>query len=194
MIPRSVTGTLALAFVLAGCLTTRQLHDKVEIGIGTLGQLPPDKVLLVRVTPEAAATTVLQHERETGWPDLEIDWEDGHCVLVAWLERHPMSRAPDPAPSAVYVVRLVDSGGSRVTWVMVDATTGELDAAIGDRLKAGCDAPAPHEAGTSRDIAERRLSESGPRLRGDVHVLRPSSDDRKRSRRARRVAATADSA
>jgi len=143
MIHRSVIGTVALAFVLAGCLATKQLHDKVEIGIGTLSQLPLDKVSLVRVTPDAAATTVHTHERETGWPDLDIDWEDGQCVLVAWLERHPMSRAPDPGPpSVVYLVRLMDSAGSRVTWVMVDATSGELGAAIGDPLKAGCDASA----------------------------------------------------
>ena len=54
-------------------------------------------------------------------------------MLVAWYERHPMSRAPvPPDPSAVYLVRLVDErDGSRVTWVMVEATTGELGAAFG---------------------------------------------------------------
>jgi hypothetical protein len=55
-----------------------------------------------------------------------------------------MSFAPDPGPpSAVYVVRLMHGGGSRVTWVMVDATSGELGAVIGDPLTAECDAPAP---------------------------------------------------
>jgi hypothetical protein len=109
-----------------------------------LSVLPPDKAWLVRVSPAGAATTVLMHERATGWPDLDIEWKDGRCVLLAWLERHPMSRAPDPGPpSAVYLVRLVDGGGSRETWVMVDATSGELGSAIGDPLKGACDGLLP---------------------------------------------------
>lgn len=148
----SVVGTLALAFALAGCLAAHPLHDEVEIGIGTLSRLPADKVALVRITPDAAAATVLTHERETGWPDEDIDWEDGQCVIVAWLERHPMSFAPDPGPpSAMYLVRLV-ADGSRVTWVMVDATSGELGAAIGDPLKITCGDTSLHEAEPHVDV------------------------------------------
>lgn len=143
--PRSLVALAALASLLAGCLATPQLHDKVEIGNGTLSQIPPDKISLVRITAEAAAVAVLNHEHETGWPDLDIDWTDGHCVLLAWLERHPMSFDPDPGSSAVYMVRLIDGSRSRVNWVLVDASTGEVSTSIGAPLKAGCDGPAVRE-------------------------------------------------
>lgn len=87
---------------------------------------------------------MLAHERETGWPDNDVVWRDGGCVLVAWFEGHPMSRAPDPGPpSAVYLVRLIDNRATRVTWVIVDATTGDLGAAIGDAVNSGCGASGP---------------------------------------------------
>lgn len=94
--------------------------------------MPPDKIALVRTTPEAATNTVLKNELETGWPDPEIAWVDGKCVLLGWLERYPMSFSPHPAPSAVFMVRLVDAGHARFTWVLVDATTGEESTSLGN--------------------------------------------------------------
>jgi hypothetical protein len=120
------------ASLIAGCRTTPQLHHEVEIGIGTVRPLPPDKSALVRTTAEAAAMTVLTNEFETGWPDDEIAWMDGKCVLLGWLERYPMSFDPRPAPSAVFMVRLVDGAQARATWVLVDATTGEESTSIGN--------------------------------------------------------------
>jgi hypothetical protein len=100
---------------------------------GTLSPLPVEKLALVRIPPEAAANVVLDHERETGWPDPDVTWKEGGCVLLAWFERQPMSRMPvPPEPSAVYVVRLVgQEDASRVTWMMVEASTGELGASFG---------------------------------------------------------------
>ena len=105
----------------------------VKVVTGTLSPLPVEKLSLVRITAEAAAKVVLDHERETGWPDLDVAWKDGGCVLLAWFERQPMSHMPvPPDPSAVYVVRLIgEQDASRVTWVMVEATSGELGAAFG---------------------------------------------------------------
>ena len=132
----------ALVFVpvlLAGCMPANALHDRVRLGVGALGPLPPDKVLQVRTTLAEASDTVLKNERETGWPDPDIAWQDGGCVLIALYEPQAMSFAPDPGPPyPVYIVRLVDLPARTATWVMVDARTGELGADIGDVLKGGC--------------------------------------------------------
>jgi hypothetical protein len=129
-----------LALILAGCVSALSLTDKVELGTGTLGPVPADRMFLVRATSADAAHTVLAHERETGWPDPDIAWQDGRCVRLAWYEPRPMSFSPDPGPPyPVYLVWLVDQAGTAgVMWVMVDGRTGELGAAIGDPLKSGC--------------------------------------------------------
>lgn len=149
---RRLVGLVIAANLVAGCQATPQLRDNVDTGLGTLWPLPPDKASLVRITADAALWTVLNNEAETGWPDVEIDWADGRCVLLAWLERRPMSFDPNPGSSAVYMVRLIDAGHTRVNWVLVDATTGEERTAIGDPMKAGCDGPAVREPQPSRDI------------------------------------------
>src|SRR5215213_401534 len=123
----------AVAVLLAGCLATPTLKGEVVLLNGTVEPLPPDKASLVRVTADVAASTVLTKERDTGWPDPDIAWQSGGCVLVGWFEGRPMSYSPDPGPpSAVYLVRLANSLTRDVTWVMVDATTGELRSAIGN--------------------------------------------------------------
>jgi hypothetical protein len=116
------------------------LPRNVETGVGTLGPLPAERLPLVRITAAAAANTVLAHEHETGWPDLDIAWKDGGCMFVAWYVRHPMSMAPvPPPPSPVYVVRLVGVADAlQETWVIVDATTGELGAAGGGPSESDC--------------------------------------------------------
>jgi hypothetical protein len=107
------------------------ISANAETGVGTLSPLLPDQLPLVRITAQVATKTVLTNKQETGWPDLDIAWKDGGCTLLAWYVRHPMSYAPNPPPpSAVYLVQLVDQiDASRSTWVMVDATTGELGSA-----------------------------------------------------------------
>jgi hypothetical protein len=129
-----------LALLVAGCLPANSLTDKVELGNGTLGPVPADQVFQIRSTAADAAKTVLGNERETGWPDPDIAWQDGGCVRLRWYEPRPMSFSPDPGPPySVYLVRLVDqTGAAGISWVMVDARTGELGAAIGDALKSGC--------------------------------------------------------
>jgi pimeloyl-ACP methyl ester carboxylesterase len=129
-----------LVLVLAGCLNSNTLSQSVHLVNGTLSPLPPDKVALVRVSEGAAASTVLAQERETGWPDEDIAWRDGGCVLIAWFQPEPMSFNPDPGPPyAVYLVRLVDLAATgRVTWVMVNAETGELDAALSGQFPFEC--------------------------------------------------------
>jgi hypothetical protein len=123
--------------LVGGCLSTNTLPRRVEIGGGNVGPLPPAKQSLVQTTAVDASRTVISHERETGWPDESIAWEDGGCVLVAWYEEYPMSFAPDPPPPyPVYLVRL--RSGSASAWVMVDARTGELDAYIGDHPEFQC--------------------------------------------------------
>jgi hypothetical protein len=109
--------------------------------------LPDDKVLLVRVTPEVARATVLASQRDSGSPADVASLRDGDCVFVAWLQDYPMSMAPvPPPPSAVYLVRLIPTAASRgsETWVMVDATTGELGSATGmPNLGSQCEVGAP---------------------------------------------------
>lgn len=130
---RHAGAVFMLVFLLAGCLNSNTLSQSVHLGNGTLSPLPADKVSLVRVTAVAAATTVLAQERETGWPDDDIAWRDGGCVLTAWFQPEPMSFNPHPGPPyAVYLVRLVDLAATgRVRWVMVNAETGELGGALG---------------------------------------------------------------
>lgn len=133
MQPNGVLVRLAFAAaLLAGCGAAPQLNQKIEIGIGNVMPLPPNKIALVHVTPEAAANTVVKNELETGWPDPEIAWADGKCVLLGWLEPYPMSFSPHPAPSPVFMVRLVDAAHARFNWVLVDATTGDESTSIGN--------------------------------------------------------------
>jgi hypothetical protein len=116
------------------------LPRKVETAAGSLLPLLADQLPLVRITSADALGAVLAREQQTGWPDLDIAFKSGGCVLVAWYVRHPMSMAPSPpAPSPVYVVRLVGEGDpSQETWVMVDATTGEEGAAFGGPSISDC--------------------------------------------------------
>jgi hypothetical protein len=116
------------------------LPKKVETAAGTLLPLLADQVPLVRITSADALDTVLVHEQQTGWPDLDIAWKSGGCAFVAWRVQHPMSMAPDPpAPSPVDVIRLVgEVDPSQETWVMVDATTGEEGPAFGGPSMADC--------------------------------------------------------
>jgi hypothetical protein len=128
-----------LLLLLAGCVPPNSLTEKVEIVTGSLGPVPADKVGLVRISDAEATKTVLDNERETGWPDPDIAWQDGRCARLAWFEPHAMSYDPDPGPPyPVYLVRLVDPTGAAITWVMVNARTGDLGASIGDPLKSGC--------------------------------------------------------
>jgi hypothetical protein len=130
-----VAPLLVAAIVVAGCGGTKSLTQKVDIGAGNVGPLPAG--ILVQSTAVDASRTVLTHERETGWPDENIVWQDGGCVLVAWFERYPMSRDPNPPPPyPVYLVKL--ASGASTTWVMVDARTGELGAAIGAHPEFSC--------------------------------------------------------
>ena len=99
---------------------------------GSLSPLPPENVALLETSAEAARNVVVEHAQQDGWPE-GGPWADGDCVLTAWYERRPMSYAPNPpAPSAVYVVRLIgrDDPG-RTAWVMVEAATGELASSFG---------------------------------------------------------------
>jgi hypothetical protein len=143
---RRLVATLFLAGLVGGCHSgvPGSLTHAVNIGTGTLGPMPADKVPLVRLTAAEAQATVLAHERETGWPDPGIAWKGGGCVLLAWYERRPMSMAPvPPPPSAVYVVRVVSElDATKELWVMVEATTGELGAAFGGPSSSDCAAPA----------------------------------------------------
>jgi hypothetical protein len=112
----------------------------IETLTATLSPLPPEKLALVRTTETDARLTVLEHERATGWPDEEVDYRDGGCVLLAWFEGHPMSYAPNPPPpSAVYIVRLTDEANVEPDiWVIVDATTGELSSTFGGAPVVDC--------------------------------------------------------
>jgi hypothetical protein len=142
MASRSALLALVATSAVSGCLGTNTLPARVEIGNGNLGPLAADKAGLVQSTAIAASQLVLAHERETGWPDENIVWEDGGCVLVAWYEMYPMSRAPNPPPPyPVYLVGL-KSGQARA-WVMVDARTGELGAYIGDQPEFPCETIIP---------------------------------------------------
>jgi hypothetical protein len=107
------------------------ISSNTEELAGTLRPLLPDELPLVRITAAAAARTVLANKAATGWPDQDIAWQDGGCVLLAWYVPHAASYAPNPGPpSAVFEVRLVSKADrSQQTWVMIDATTGELDSA-----------------------------------------------------------------
>src|SRR5919112_616145 len=95
---RSTALALVAGYVVAGCLSSNTLPRQVEIGNGNLRPLPADKAALVQTTPIAASQTALAHERETGWPDENIAWDDAGCVLIASYEMYPMSRAPNPPP------------------------------------------------------------------------------------------------
>ena len=143
---RRLVATLFLAGLLGGCHSgvLGSLSRVVEIGVGTLGPLPADKIPLVRLSAAEANATVLARERETGWPDLDIAWKGGGCVLLAWYERRPMSFSPvPPPPSAVYVVRLVgELDATNEVWVMVEATTGEIRSAFGGLSSSDCAATA----------------------------------------------------
>ena len=111
-------------------------------------------MFLVLTTGADAAETVLEHERKTGWPDPDIAWQDGRCVRLAWYEKRPMSFFPEPGPPyPVYLVRLVDQiGTAGVTWVMVDARTGEIGSATGAPLKSGCaDEACPRATSTNAE-------------------------------------------
>lgn len=137
-----VVAVFVTAIVVAGCLSTNSLSvnslpRQVEIGVGNLGPLPAGMGGLVQTTASEASRTVLDHERETGWPDEKFAWRDGGCVLVARFERYPMSRDPNPGlPYPVYLVRLASNTAS--AWVMVDVRTGELGAYIGDHPEFPC--------------------------------------------------------
>jgi hypothetical protein len=159
LIPGLVGATVLLAGTLCGCQAAPSgrptelsppavlespvagsLPSEMQTGDGTLRALLPDQLLLVRVTAADASRTVLDHEKHTGWPDLDIPWRDGGCVFVAWYVRRPMSMAPNPpSPSPVYLVRLVgEVDASKETWVLVDATTGELGAAFSGPSSPSC--------------------------------------------------------
>jgi hypothetical protein len=107
------------------------ITENVNLMQAILEPLPADEQTRVRVTAADASNTVLANKRKTGWPDPDIAWKDGGCVLLAWYQPIPTSYAPDPGPpSAVYLVRLVDAADSTMgTWVTVDATTGDLQGA-----------------------------------------------------------------
>lgn len=132
-----------LALVLAGCAGARPIAESIHVFGGTLSPPAALQLLDVRTSANAALTTVLEHERDTGWPDLETMWEDGGCVLVAWLQPEPVSRNPEPGPPyPIFLVRLTHAATrSKVTWVMVDARTGQLGAAISGPSIPGCADP-----------------------------------------------------
>jgi len=67
---RRLVATLFLAGLLGGCHSgvLGSLSRVVEIGVGTLGPLPADKIPLVRLSAAEAQATALAHERETGGP------------------------------------------------------------------------------------------------------------------------------
>ena len=127
---------LGLAVVLSGCNGTPTLATTVSIGAGTLGPIPDGERSLVRTRAAAALQTVVEHERETGWPDDNIAWLAGGCVLVGWYEQYPMSFDPFPEPYPVYAVRLVN--GASTTWVLVDARSGEERSVIGPQPALPC--------------------------------------------------------
>ena len=133
--PTEASAAPTLATPVSGSVSS-----DTEIGAGTLRPLLPDQLPLVRITEAAAARTVLDTKEATGWPDHDIAWQDGGCVLLAWYVRHPMSYAPNPPPpSAVFVVRLVNKvDRSQQTWVMVDATTGEVRSAGSGPSSSDC--------------------------------------------------------
>lgn len=128
----------------AATAVTGSLPHTIQFMTDRFEPLPADKLPLVRITAKVAAGNVLAYERETGWPDFEIAWRNGDCTFVAWYVPGPMSMAPvPPPPSAVYLVRLVAddawaTGELQVTWVMVDATTGDVRSAFGSGLISGC--------------------------------------------------------
>lgn len=80
---RSHSALAIVVLFLAGCVPANSLTDRVEIVNGSLGPIPADKVGLIRTSGTDAAKTVLENERETGWPDLNIAWQDGGCVRLA---------------------------------------------------------------------------------------------------------------
>lgn len=95
---------------------------------GVLGPFPAEEAARIAVTATDALNTVLTAKRERGWPDADIAWKDGGCVLLAWYQPTPMSYNPEPGPPyGLYLVRLVDPVNATMgTWVTVNATTGEL--------------------------------------------------------------------
>lgn len=120
-----------IGLVVAGCINASALTGDVRFGNGVLHPLPLEKTPEVKTAANVAKATVLEHERATGWPDGDIDWQDGGCVVVGLFEPLPMSMAPDPGPPyPVYLVRLADAASARETWVMVDARTGEIGASV----------------------------------------------------------------
>jgi hypothetical protein len=140
MRPRRLAALALAASTLAGCGGAMSITERVHIFGGTLSPPAPHQLLEVRTSANDALATVLQHENDTGWPDIETDFEDGGCVLVAWLEPAPVSHNPDPGPPyPVFLVRLGDAATrTKVTWVMVDARTGRLGSALTGPSIGGC--------------------------------------------------------
>lgn len=127
-----LVAALVAAWLVAGCLSTTTLVADVQLGSGVLHPMPFEKAPDVKTTPDAAKAKVLEGVAGGNWPVQGVAWRDGDCVLVALFEPHPMSMAPNPgAPYPVYLVRLWAGAVGHPEWFMVDASTGELGAAIG---------------------------------------------------------------
>ena len=111
----------------------------------------------IQVTAADASNAVIATKQTTGWPDVDIAWKDGDCVLLAWYRPLPASYDPDPGPPfAVYLVRLVDGADTTIgTWVTVDATTGEIKSAGSGPPTTDCPGLAGRETGPTRDVARR---------------------------------------
>jgi hypothetical protein len=75
------------------------ISSNAETGVGTLRPLLPDELPLVRITAAAAARTVLANKEATGWPDLDIAWQGGGCVLLALVRSPSDELCADPGPS-----------------------------------------------------------------------------------------------